>query len=1164
MGAPAMKRRKLEHASSASEDDDASFGGFSEEGGEDGPTAADLGVEREDGGAEEEMIVEDGGSPRSDSDGSEAGDKPAKAKSRDKANNHNQSIKTKSTIHDGSSAYLNGTFKSSIFKLQVDELLGQIRPKHGKRERDVESALHTLKGFIDELHPKGPLTVDEAERYLLRNKIAIPFPESRPPKDARYKLAYEKPAFVNVVGSFPLKTGSRSRNVLEVDMVVQMPRSMFEEKDYLNYRYFYKRAFYLAYVASMLQADQSEYYSYKFELLHNDALKPIIAIVPKPDPEDASEHAPVSKWRINLIPCVAQDQFPMAKLKMDRNCVRNASRGEGEQLPTPFYNSSLRADMLMIAYLKQLHDAKKSCEAFVDACLLGSTWLRQRGFESSCKSSGFGNFEWTALMALGLQGGGPRGKALLSPGYSSYQLFKATLQLLAVKDFVRQPLIVGDASNASNHPNNAGPLVWDASRGHNLFYKVQQWSYKMLRYEARSTLDALGDQLHDGFEATFILRGQEPLFRFDSVVEIPSRAIRERVAPCGHDPQEHLSRLYDVLKQGLGDRVHQINIVETSPASWALGSARPRNGEKGDVTVGLIVNQDTARRTVDHGPPAENTAEAKAFRNFWGEKAELRRFKDGSIVESLVWTSAEKGESVLVQVLQYLLGHHFGLVTTEDLTIYGDDFARLIRGGSERTMFEHLMTRYNQFENDLRDLRELPLSIRQILPADAQLRYASLQTPPNGKAPSRLVPADVVVQFEGSGRWPDDLVAIQRTKIAFLLKVSEMLSESVDSVVTRIGLENEGNDVLNQAFLDVTYDVDAAFRLRIYHDREQTLHERRLKDKSVDPKSREVSATGLAKYKRDYLKAPAHTQAICRLCIRYPALSGSIRLAKRWFASHLLDNHIADEVVELLVARTFTQPWPWQTPSSVQTGFLRTLFWLSRWDWRAEPLIVDLSMSGELKQPEMKAITTDFEAWRKLDPALNRVVLFAASNVDRDGTTWTDGCPQKVVAGRMTALAKAACAEVSRGQLELEPASLFSSPLQDFDFVLHLSPAFSGGKTKPSGKAGSTFKNLELDILDNTEMIGFEPTRDLLHELQELYGTAILFFYGGSERPVIAGLWSPLTARRSWKVNLSYSTTPTSTAGEEDVQATLNKSAILAEMARIGGDLIERVEGIEH
>ncbi|MGG6497506.1 UNVERIFIED_CONTAM: hypothetical protein NY603_31745, partial [Bacteroidetes bacterium 56_B9] len=72
--------------------------------------------------------------------------------------------------------------------------------------------------------------------------------------------------------------------------------------------------------------------------------------------------------------------------------------------------------------------------------------------------------------------------------------------------------------------------------------------------------------------------------------------------------------------------------------------------------------------------------------------------------------------------------------------------------------------------------------------------------------------------------------------------------------------------MLNQGFLDVTYDNDATFRLRIYHDREQTLLKAQMKNKTADPKTRELATIGLAKYKRDYEKAPAHTQAIVRLC----------------------------------------------------------------------------------------------------------------------------------------------------------------------------------------------------------------------------------------------------------------------------------------------------------
>ena len=295
-------------------------------------------------------------------------------------------------------------------------------------------------------------------------------------------------------------------------------------------------------------------------------------------------------------------------------------------------------------------------------------------------------------------------------------------------------------------------------------------------------------------------------------------------------------------------------------------------------------------------------------------------------------------------------------------------------------------------------------------------------------------------------------------------------------------------------------------------------------------------------------------------------MSGTIRLVKKWFASHLLSNHIAEEVIELLVARTFVHSWPWQSPSSVQTGFTRTLSWISRWDWRAAPLIVDLSGGGELKHPDVQSITTKFEAWRKLDPALNRIVLFAASNVDSDGTTWTDGRPTKVVAGRMTSLARAARTKIEEKQLLLEPASLFVSPLGDFDFVIRLSSKFACKKPhrKHPEKNGVAFKNLELDLLEDSARSGFDPAHDFAQEIENLYGSAILFFAGGHERPIIAALWNPQTAPRSWRLNLAYSTTPLKQSDKDDIQAEINRDAILAEIARLGRDMVQNIEVNNH
>ncbi|KAK3618778.1 U3 snoRNP protein [Elasticomyces elasticus] len=1148
-----VKRRKLDHVSSEV-DEDASFASF----GHSDEHDADQDIDGEENDVLEDDDMSDGAADLDDADDGKneqrntlpgtLDEDPAvglKAKQ-----NRTDSAKTRhATLEAGGSAYVAGAFKSNVFKLQVDELLEQVRPRRGKREEVAEQALHALRKTLDSVAAREARLVEASEQQLLKDSaVRVPFPDQRPPKDAKYKLMFAKPQGANVVGGYALKTSVRSKETVSIDMIVTMPSSGFQEKDYLNHRYFYKRAYYVACVAAALKAEYSSEYDINFADLHDDHLKPILVVTPRTSlsGKDAMKTAP--RWRIHIIPSVGADTFPAEKLSPAKNCVRAAD--DTKVAPTPFYNSSLRSDMLMPSYLKLLNRAANDCDGFRDACLLGGTWLRQRGFGGRLSAGGFGNFEWATLVALLLQGGGPSGKPILSEGYSSYQLFKATLQVLAMKDLAKSALVIGAGEAASI--GDGLPMLWDAARTHNVLYKVTPWAYRQLRQDARTSLAMLGDQLYDGFDATFIMRTDSPLLRYDSTVHIPVSTL-----PTESDGYQ---KLYNVLKRGLVDRARLVSIKPPSSSSWQLGS--PRANSDGITLIGLVVNPETVNRTVDHGPPAESKTEAAAFRKFWGEKAELRRFKDGSITESLVWTAAE--QTVLEQIVRFLIGRHISPDAGQQASFVGHGFSRLLRQGVSMVAFQPLMEAYKQLENDIRGLEGMPLSVRQIMPADSQLRYSSVLPPADVTGRQYRRPANTVIQFEGSTRWPDDVVAIQRTKIAFLLKLSSLLQEANTAVTARVGLENQDDDVLNQGYLDIKYDSGAAFRMRIHHDREQTLLERQLKDKTTAPSFKESTARALAIYKRDYHKITAHTQAVARLCSRHPALSGTIRLLKKWFSSHLLGNHIAEEVIELMAARTFVQPWPWQTPSSVQTGFLRTLHWLARWDWRAEPLIVDLSGTGELKPAEVQGIKTRFEAWRKLDPSLNRIVMFAASNLDHDGTTWTDGRPQRVIAGRMTALAKAVCAEVEEQLSALEPAGLFVSPLEDYDFVLHLDHSLSSGGKKRRGAAnGTTFKNIELAAQDDDSMIGFDAAQLFFTELESLYGSSILFFSGGSERHAIGGLWSPQTAPRAWKMNLAYSTIPRKvrvTEKEENVRAEVNKQSILAEIVRLGGGLIERVD----
>ena len=622
-------------------------------------------------------------------------------------------------------------------------------------------------------------------------------------------------------------------------------------------------------------------------------------------------------------------------------------------------------------------------------------------------------------------------------------------------------------------------------------------------------------------------------------------------------------KIYKALSMGLGDRTNHVFPMAPAAKAWSITASSHSTNTDRSLLVGFLHNPEQVNRAVDHGPPAEDRKAASAFRKFWGEKAELRRFKDGSILESLIWTKNVSMGLIITQIVTYVIQRHISQEIADTIEFVGKDIDHMLpfpaSDGSQRlTQFQPLMNAYQGLEKQIREVEGLPLQVRDIVPSSPQLRYSSVMPPLLAADQVYFPPADCHVQFEGSARWPGDLVAIQKTKIAFLLRMGELLEESTDSPITKLGLESQTQMILNTAFLEIMYPAGAAFRLRIYHDREQALLESEVKDKSQDGRSREEAAHALSTYKRDFVQGPLHTQALRTLCTRFPLLSPSIRLVKTWCNSHLLSPHISEELMELLTIHTFVHPYPWQAPGSIMTAFLRTLTFISKWDWRSQPLIVNFG--GDMTSKDIDTINLRFEAWRRIDPGMNRVVIFAASNHDLDGVTWTEQGPSKVVATRLTNLAKAACSMVKEKALDLNVKGLFVSLIGDYDFVIYLNPKFTNlGRTQSEKQP--TFKNLRVQLPVDTASAGYNPVDLYLQELKSLYGNNVVFFHNSNGGSIIAGLWSPQTGPRSWKVNIAYCTMP-ATQQQDGIgaQISLNKTAVLNEVARLGGDLVISIE----
>ncbi|KAL8944818.1 MAG: hypothetical protein Q9216_000240 [Gyalolechia sp. 2 TL-2023] len=1041
--------------------------------------------------------------------------------------------------------------RSSFFKLQTNELLKKLRPKYETRMLEAESTLRRLRDIVRNIPDRQNLTISDAQKTLEQsNSIHIPLPGPVPGSKSKLLLGYSRPSSINVTGSFSRKTALLLDGKATIDVAVTMPSHLFQVKDYRNYRYFQKRAYYLTCLADGIQKAKVPFFALSFAYQDDNPLQPILIIEPSKDgPTGEYIQRP---YRIRILLAASSDLFPTTKTLLNKACIRLSDPDVQDMVSTPVYNATIRSECCSMLSLKQLNELASRSAAFRDACMLGAVWLRQRRFGSSITHGGFGQFEWASVIAS-LMRGGAAGRPGLSSNYSSLQLLKAALQFLSTKDLVASPVLLHSSSYQPDH--NSDPVFFDGSKGLNLLFKMSSWSYKMLQHEAGVSLRAMGDPLVDHFKVLFICRVCEPAKLYDYIFRVPLDALNAIISSGGAvgNAVDFAKKTYEKLEYGLGDRVSLICPEIQSGASWQLTSRPPPLDTDNYMTVGLFLNPDTCRRTVDRGPPAEDKEASALFRNFWGDKAELRRFNDGTILECVDWSESDSTQELLDIIIRYILNRHLDLHQPRVVELPEKSFNKLLpqQSAAQTDMlrsFSSVRRIYELLCKSIMALDGLPLVVRQLSAASPELRFSSLHAPEAGKSISLKRPIEFHVQFEGSARWPKDLIAIQRTKIAFLLKVGEGLNGDNLVLTTSLGLGSVKQKLPREPFLDIeTLDL-VVFRLRIHHEDELSILQQSLSGHISSVLSREEIASAISEWKRRFIQVPAHTQAVYALSTKFPLLSMTIRLFTKWRDVHLLSSHIRDELIELLAIHTFVHPYPWQPPGSLNSAFIRTLAFTASWDWQSDPLIVDFNSA--LSKQDIEAVNVRFEAWRKLDPGLNRVAMFAASNVDRDGITWTDRRPAKIIASRFVNLAKAASDLVGEQGLDLEPEALFVPSIAEYDFVIHLKPEYSkGNKKRPP------YKNLQMDSEPPTLSATFNPLQQFFDELEELYGDGIIFFYNRSVTTMIAGLWNPQTGPRDWKVTLDYSTVPLSGS-----VVVINKASILQDIARLGGDMITRIE----
>jgi hypothetical protein len=282
-----------------------------------------------------------------------------------------------------------------------------------------------------------------------------------------------------------------------------------------------------------------------------------------------------------------------------------------------------------------------------------------------------------------------------------------------------------------------------------------------------------------------------------------------------------------ILRFALGDRVVVLSVVLTPPNAQRVSEAlideiHPYSVARGEpsswkITVGAVFDNEKALRKIERGPSStssklsltEREAQQK-FRSFWGNLASLRRFKDGAIVEAVVWEVNEdnRAGSLFETISRCALSLHCPwLAGVEGDRIFSSQSALHFRSLQPRTIAKSLALSHNAVEalDELRSLVvnkvcNLPVKIDSLMAIDPALRGTSLcpstqhplllyalqkendslndkevrsvLRPIMGEAMSLLVsPIIVIAKYESSNKWPLEAEAIENCKNAMLLKL---------------------------------------------------------------------------------------------------------------------------------------------------------------------------------------------------------------------------------------------------------------------------------------------------------------------------------------------------------------------------------------------------------
>uniref|UniRef100_A0A0A9W1N5 Nucleolar protein 6 n=3 Tax=Lygus hesperus TaxID=30085 RepID=A0A0A9W1N5_LYGHE len=760
-----------------------------------------------------------------------------------------------------------------------------------------------------------------------------------------------------------------------------------------------------------------------------------------------------------------------------------------------------------------------------DAAVLLGVWLRQRGL-----SQGYGAFNMHIVcMYLTFMVKNRR----INLSMSSNQIIRIFWLELGKTDWTADGPSLARESPESNVPSKTvfhshhEVVFIDVTGFHNLAFKMSWVTYLKVKKEASQAIHLLNKSDSSCFQALF-LKSAPFLHQYDNVLcfrqaEVVSRCVqdhatqKQKIDFCGQNVPIFAWLLAPLLEKGLGKRLDHIGINFPPGPRWRLDDPNPTYSLSGEILIGVKLNPGTSLSVIDKGPPP-NTPEGSEFREFWGDKCQLRRFKDGSITESVIWADnslpVEQRRKVVKSIIIHLLDKKLGIQETK-YSYVGFQLSQLnqISFAPKRSIEETSIAFHKTFtrlSNELHSLK-LPLEIVSVQCVSEIYRFTDPFPPfkahfnivdnlcentQNGfllkKSSEAMLPpysptVDLVVQMSISGKWPDDVNACKRLVAAFYVEISKAFKEKRHK--TQVTPE----------FLVVFRD-GFIFRIFLAYSKQIGILKQR------------VGESGLRQYRdtnesiaieKKFINLPKLTGALYGLSQQYSAFAPTCVLAKRWISSQLLhETHFPSVVIELLVAHMFLSSQPVEVTMHPLPMFLRFLKTISTTNWNLEPVIVNFN--DTLDRNSIADMEKFFSSNRETLPP-----MVLATPFDPSGVLWTKKSPTIPVLVRLAKLATVSLKILENTLGDNDASSkvmaIFRPPMSVFHLVIRLAPEIATRRHQKLDFQGIVSTKVTSGSY-NIPVYNFDPVELYLKDLEAHYSDKAIFFYdqyGGSEIGVL-------------------------------------------------------------